>query len=56
MAHDRPYSVELAISMASWSVEAAMMPVTGPKIYSWAMRMPGVMLSKTVGSRKLPRS
>ncbi len=48
----RPNRVWLARRTASSKSFASMIPTTGPKISSWAMRMSGPTRSKTVGATK----
>ena len=43
-----------AISIASSKEPTSVMPVTGPKISSWKMRIFGVTSRNTVGAMKLP--
>src|SRR5579862_9317184 len=51
-----PNSVSLAISIASASVLYVNIDKTGPKISSFAIRMPRVTLANTVGFTKFPSS
>ena len=46
---ESPYSIPFAIRIASSSRVARMSAVVGPKISSWAMRMPGSTSPKIVG-------
>ena len=51
-AATRPYTVLLASRIASSRSWNVVIPITGPKISSWAIRASGRIWSNTVGAMK----